>query len=289
MKHFPWLRPRFFGTLAKCSGARSAQRGAALFLTFLMLFLVAGLGMAIAVFAQHSQAASRSALLDQQAYYIAEAGWQRARQALVAGTWSAATSPGNTYTESFGAGEYRVTAVDNGSSTYTITSEGYVPNQTATAAKRRLVESSIGVNTTSTNQSLTATASASSSQGGSTPDKSNDGSTGTTWRADTTGSNEWLAMDYGSARDINSLVVIERENIDGMTVEISCNGSSWTVVPGLSVLESPALTWTATFPTVRERYLRARFTSVPSGQRARVEELRTFSPRLGTGTLTTTW
>ncbi len=272
--------------------ARRPAAGAVLFLTFLMMLVLTGLALAVGINAHYAVVASRSQLLDQQAMYIAEAGWQRARQALSAGTWTAAISPGNTYTESFGAGEYRVTIVDNGSSTDTVTSEGYVPNQTTTAAKRKIVETALPINNTSTNQSLTATASASSFQGGNTPDKANDGSTGTRWRAATaSGSGEWLAMDYGSSeRTLNQIVLLERgTDINALTIEFSCDASSWTTVPGLSVVESPTSTWTATFPTIRERYFRARFTSVAGGGEANVEEFRSFAPKYGFGSVTTQW
>ena len=269
--------------------AAQRERGAALFITFLLMLVLAGLAFAVGTLAHNSMVSGKTQLLDRQAVWIAEAGWQRARQAVVAGTWSAATSPGNTYTESLGAGEYAVTIVDNGDSTDTITSDGYVPSQTTYVARHRRVENAVPVNNTSTNQSLTATASASSSQGGNTPDKANDGNNGTSWRADTTGSGEWLAMDYGSPRTLNQVVVLEQENIDGLTIDVSCDGSSWSGAPGLSVVESPAQTWTATFSPIRWRYVRARFTSVPVGNRARVREMQSFAPQLGFGSVRSQW
>ena len=269
---------------------RCRERGVVLFTTFLLLLVLAGLASAVGVLAHNSTIGGRTQLHDRQSFYLAEAAWQRGRQAMAAGTWTAAASPGNTYTESFGPGEYDVTLVDNGDGTRTITADGYLPSKSATVAKRRIVEASLPANNTSTNQSLTATASASSSQGGNTPNKANDGNTGTNWRADTTGSGEWLAMDYGSGLiTLNKIVVLEHDNIDGLTVEMSSDGSTWTAVPELSVVESPAATWTATFASVREQYFRARFTSVPSGQRARVDEMQSFAPAYGYGSLRTSW
>ena len=99
---------------------------------FLLMLVLSGLALAVGVLGHNSLVSGGSQLLDKQAFYVAEAGWQRARQQLVAGNWTAASSPGNTYTESFGAGEYRVTIVDNGDGTDTITSEGYVPSQSVT-------------------------------------------------------------------------------------------------------------------------------------------------------------
>lgn len=258
------------------------------------MLVLAGMALAVGVFSYNSQVGGRSQLLDKQAFYIAEAGWQRARQAINAGTWSAATSPGNTYTESFGAGEYRVTLVDNSDSTYTITSEGYVPNQTATVAKRKIVETAVPVTTGSGNNlSLSATASASSSNGSNTPEKANDGSTSTRWESGTNGSGSWLAMDYGSATTLDKIVVQEHNFIDGLTIKYSDNGSSWTAVSGLSVTESPAKTWTATFTAASHRYFQSELTSVPSNKAAAIKEMESYntaaSPTLGTGDFTTQW
>ena len=270
------------------------KRGAALFTVFLFMLVLAGMALAVGVFSYNSQVGGRSQLVDKQAFYIAEAGWQRARQAINAGTWSAATSPGNTYTESFGAGEYKVTIVDNGSSTYTITSEGYVPNQTATVAKRKVVETAVPVTLgAGNNLSLSATASASSSEASHPPSNANDNNTGTRWEAGTNGSGSWLAMDYGSATTLDQIIVQEHNFIDGVTINYSDNGSSWTTVSGLSVTESPAKTWTATFTGSSHRYFHSEFTSVPSGKAAAVKEMESYNtaaaPTLGTGDFTTQW
>ena len=266
------------------------RTGAALIISFMLMLVLSGLALGVGMLSHNSVVSGSTYLLDQQAAFLAEAGWQRARQQLAAGAWSAAVSPGNTYTETFGPGTYQVTIVDNSNGTYSITSDGYVPNTSAPRARRRRGESSLAVNSTSTNQSLAATASASSSQGGNTPEKANDGNTGTRWRAGTAGSNEWLAMDYGaSKKTLERIVILEREAIDGLTIEISCDASAWGSVPGLSVVESPAKTWTATFPAVRQRYFRARFTSVPAGQQASVEEMRSFSPQYDFGSVTASW
>lgn len=273
-----------------CSLA-SEERGAALFLTFLLMLMLAGLALAVATFSQNSQLTGKSQFLDKQAFYIAEAGWQRARQAVVAGTWSAAASPGNTYTESFGAGEYKVTIVDN-TSTYTITSEGYVPSQTTPAARRKVLETTVPVTTGGgTNLSLSATALASSSQNGHPPADAKDSQLNTFWSAENQGSNEWLAMDYGSATSLNQMIIREKDGIDGLTIQSSSDGSSWTTVSGLGVVESPAQTWTANFSSASAQFFRAVFTSVPSNKRARVKELESYntSITLGQGTFTTQW
>ena len=97
------------GRRPRGSGRSSATRGVALLVTFLLMLVLSGLALAVGVFSHNSLVGSKAELLDKQAFYIAEAGRQRARQALVASTWLAAAAPGNTYTESFGTGEYRVT------------------------------------------------------------------------------------------------------------------------------------------------------------------------------------
>ena len=263
-----------------------------LFLTFLVMLILSGLALALGVFSNNSVVAGRDRLLDQQAFYIAEAGWQRARQALNADTWLAALSPGNTYTESFGAGEYRVTIVYNSASSYTVTSEGYIPNQTTTVAKRKVVETAVPVSgSNGTNLSLAATAAASSSSGSHTASKANDGNLGTDWGASNQGSNEWLSMDYGSSALLSKVVIQENDNIDGLTVEYSDDNSAWTAPSGLSVVESPSKTWTATFPKVSHRYFRARFTNVPSNKKASVNEMQSYNETFtfGQGSVTTQW
>lgn len=269
---------------------REARKGAALLLTFLMLLVLAGLALAVGTAAHNSMVGARSQLQDKQAFYIAEAGWQRARQALAAGTWMA----GNTYTESFGAGEYEVTITDNGDDTYTITSEGYTPTQAAYTARRQVQELEVDAALSNTNYSLAATASASSSNGGDTPDKANDGDTGTHWKAGTKGSGEWLAMDLGSAILLDRIIIEENSNINGVSIESSSDGSSWSTVSGLSVTESPSKTWTADFTDTTARYFRAVLTASGSGKRVSVEEFESYntanqSVSLDTGDFVTTW
>lgn len=270
---------------------RVGKRGAALLLTFLMMLVLSGLATAIGIFSHNSLVTGRSQFLDKQAFYLAEAGHQRGRQAFVAGTWTAADSPGNTYTESFGGGEYKVTIVDNGSNTYTFTSEGYVPDHTVPIAKRRVTESNVPYSLT--NLSLAAAAFASSSQGSFVPANANDGSTGTKWQAGTNGSGSWLAMDFGSATTLDQSIVKEDANITSLTIEFSDDASIWTVVSGLSVVESPPKTWTATFTATSHGYFRARFTAVPSTKKAAVNEMEGYntsvSRALGKGIYTTQW
>lgn len=275
------------------AGAAAHTRGAALFITFLLMLIFAGLAAAIGIFAHNSQWTGKSALLDKQAYYIAEAGWQRARQALVAGTWAAAASPGNSYTESFGTGEYAVAIVDNGGGKYTITSAGYVGNATTYAARRQLVEDELSVTASNgTNKSLTATASASSTNGSNAASKAKDDDTGTKWRANTNGSGQWLKMDHGSATTLDKIVILEDDNINGVTVERSSDNSSWTTASGLSVIESPSKTWTCAFTEASYQYWRATFTASGSSDKVAVKEMQDYDSSissLGAGTVSTAW
>lgn len=275
----------------------TGERGAALFTTFLMMLVLSGLAVGIGVFSHNSMVTGASQLQDKRTFYIAEAGWQRARQALSAGTWSA---DGTSHTEQpfgAGAGEYVVTIVNNGDGTYTITSDGYVPSQAVAVARRRIVEASMPVNDTTTNQSRTGgtTATASSSQpgAGNTPARAIDNDNETRWSAGTRGSGSWLAINLTGQRAIERILIDERENIAALTIEMSADGSAWASIPGLSCSEAPAgsqpATWTCTFPAVRERYFRVRCTSVPAGQRARVEEFESYAPQYGFGSVRTQW
>jgi hypothetical protein len=253
-----------------------------------MLVLV-GLATAVGVFSQNSLLTGKSQLLDRQAFDVAEAGLQRARQALAAGTWSASSCPsGSPCTESFPPGtpigQYQVTIT--GSNPYTITSNGYVPDATTWSARRQTVSSNVST-FTNLARSPGVVGSASSSNGSNTPDLAKDGSTSTKWQANTNGSDSWLAMDFQIAMTLDQIIVREDANIDGLTIEWSDDNSSWTVASGLSVVESPSQTWTATFTATSHRYFRSQFTSVPANKKVTVEELETYNTAGGTVSLTT--
>lgn len=267
------------------------QRGAALFLTFLMLLMLAGLAAAAATFARNGLTVGRTTLADTQAFFIAEAGSQRARQALVAGTWAAAASPGNTYSETLGPGEYRVTIVDDGSSSYTVTSNGYVPTYAAPQSRAQFTESGIAVTASDgTNYSLTATATASSANPGFPASSAKDGLTTTKWQASSNGSG-WLKMDLGSATSLDKVVVKEDANITGVSVEYSDDGSSWSTPSGHTVVESPSKTWTATFTATSHRYFRASV-SAASSKKPAVQEMECYDTTisaLGQGEAARSW
>lgn len=247
-------------------------------LTFLIMLVLAGLALAVGTFARNSQLTGTSQLLDKQAFYVAEAGWQRARQALSVGTWVPAPSPGSSNTETFGAGTYTVTIVHNADNTYTITSNGYVPTQATPAAQRQVVESAVTVSASGANLSLGETASASSTNGSNTAAKAIDGSASTQWEANNTGNNEWLSLDYGSATSVTFMKLTEKDNrINTITVEYSSNGSSWTTVPGLSAIESPSKTWQVAFSATSAQYFRVKFTDVNSGKKPNIKEWESYA------------
>ena len=276
---------------------RRASRGMALLMTFLLMLVLAGLALAVGTWAHNGMVMGKTTLLDRQAYYVSLAGWQRARQALVAATWAAAASPGNTYTESFGAGVYNVTIVDGGSNVYTITSDGYIPTEAAPVAKREIVETQLSVTSSDgTNQALTATATASSAEDSHPALHANDNSTGTFWRASTAGSGQWLKMDFGASPPaLNKVVVQENASIadNGIVLEWSDNNSTWTTfASGSQIIESPSKTHTATFTALTHRYIRATLTSTGLGSKVSVEEMRAYSSSissLGRGEVTTQW
>ncbi len=273
-------------------------------LTFLMMMVLIGLALAVGVSAQQSLITGRMALQDKQAFYVAESGWQRARQALGAGTWQAAAGTGNAYTETFGSGEYRVTVLDNsssgttenGSTDYTITAEGYVPNSTTYSAKREVHEYQTNLTAANTNQSLTATATASSTKSSNTASKAKDNDTGTKWQANNKGPNEWLKMDYAAAVTIDKIVIRDDGAINStFRLEWSNDNAAWTTIATTSLSEVSNNVWEATFAAVSHRYFRAVFTDIDSNDRVGIKEMEAYNRASrtvtfsGAGDMTTEW
>ena len=258
------------------------ERGAVLLVTFLMMLMLAGLALAAAVFSQNSLATGRSQRLDRQALEVAEAGAQRARQAFAALVWTANSSHTETLLSSTGSqlGEYTVTI--SASSPYTITSDGYVPSTAAPILRRQVTLSAL---TTSTNLALNphVVATASSSNGSNTPEKARDGATGSQWRAQTTGSGQWLKFDFQTATTVHQVIVDEDQNITGVAVAWSDDDSAWTAGPAPTVSGSGNnQTYTVTFaPDVSHRYVRATLTASGPGNRVGVDEM-TVSDTAGT-------
>jgi hypothetical protein len=253
----------------------SSERGAAFLLTFLAMLVLVGLALAVGVFAHNSVVTSRTQFLDRQAMYLAEAGWQRGRQAFAADLagWGASSSN----TESFGAGQYTVAI--SSASPYTLTATGYVGTTSNYTARREIVES--GVTRTaagSSNSAGSATADASSEQSASfAAENANDGSTSTTWRAGTQGSGEWLAMEFGSSTTLNRIIVREEQFIAGVSIQ-SCasGGTGCSTVSGLSCSES-GTTWTCDFSSTSAVRYHAVFTATASNRRVEVQEMETYN------------
>ncbi len=284
--------------LERVSQAPRRERGAVFFLTFLMMLVLVGMATGVAIFSQNSLLTGKTYQADKQAFYVAEAGWQRARQALSVGTWSPGLcTSGSPCTETFpgsgtAIGQYQVSIAHNGDNTYTVTSSGYTPNATTYAAKRQLTENTVSISPSGTNLSLAATASSSSNNGSShAASKANDGDSSSYWEAGTKGPNEWLKMDLGSNQTVSVIWLYEKNNnIDDLTVEYSTNDSTWTTVPSLSKVESPSKTWLIAFTATSARYFRATFTSVDSSKQASVKEYELYgASTYGSGPLTTQW
>lgn len=279
--------------------ARTTQdeEGVAMLATFFLMLVLAGLAFAVGVFSYNSQVTGKSQLLDRQAFYVAEAGGQRARQQFGAGAWSASSCTGApNCTEAFPSassiGEYVVTIT--GSNPITITSSGYVPNRTTPIAQRRVVESNVPISTSDgSNLSLSATAFASSSRGANVPARAKDGNLLTFWEANTAGPGSWLAMDLGSATSVEKIIVREQANITGLTIQHSDNNATWTTASGLSVTPTGSgnnQIYTATFTETTHRYFRSLFSTAGSGRRA-ARELESYDTgqTLGAGAVTTQW
>ncbi len=258
------------------------KRAVALVFTFMLLAALTSVAVAFFAMTSDEIRSTGAGLNDIKAFYIAEAGRARARWALTTGGESVGWGEPDI---SFGNGTYTVTTVDNGDSTYTITSEGYIPDDTAPIAKRRVIERDIPVSTDSTNLSLAATASASSEQGGSTADNANDGDSGSKWKS-SVNNGSWLKMDFASSTTFDR-IVYDGSKIDSYTIEYSDDDSSWSGVSG--AVEAPA--GTVNFDSSSARYLRF---SV-NGNRPEVNEFESYDiaggedTTLGQGTFVTSW
>lgn len=235
------------------------EKGIALILVFVTMVVLSGVALAFLSIVNYEIGSSGAGLRNMQAFYIAEAGLAKARWALGEGDagWSETD-------EAFGEGTYTATIANNGDDTYTITSDGYVPDSANPLAQRQVVESDIAV---TSNLSLGATASASSVQGQNTADKAKDGDAGTKWKSNIK-NGSWLKLDFGSSTTFDR-IVIDGANIDSYAIEYSPDD----VVPyqGVAnIVELPA--WTFSFDSVSARYLRL---SV-NGDRPEINELETY-------------
>jgi len=258
------------------------EKGVALILVFIVLI---GLSVIVSAFITMINYEIRSAgagLRNMQAFYIAEAGRARARWALTTGGedvgWGEADEP-------FGEGTYTVTTTDNDDDTYTITSDGYIPDDTNPVAKRRVVESDIPASGGSINLSLDATASASSVSGSHTAAKANDGDNDSYWKSNIK-NGSWLKLDFGSSITFDK-IVYTGSNISSYTIQYSNDDVVYTNVT--NPVESPS--GTVNFDSVSRRYLRFNV----NGHKPSVNELESYNTAgegpitLGKGEFSTTW
>lgn len=271
-----------------------SKRGAALILVFIILIGLSGIAFAFLAMLSDEIGSAGAGLKNMQAFYIAEAGLAKARWALTVGEETVPWSEEDTEVQKNGTtlGTYTVNAADdNGDgSVTTITSEGYIPDDTNPLAKRQVVEADIAVGSGDlTNLSLAATISASSEKLPQNPaTKANDGDSGTNWKA---GSKDdaWLKLDFGSSTTFTR-VVYTGGNINSVTIEHSDNDSDYTAVT--TPVESPA--GTVNFVSASGRYLKFSM-DVDSSRTADVDELETYdadeevSATLGQGEFSTSW
>ncbi len=258
------------------------KKGAILIIVFIMLVGLSGVALAFLTLTGDEIKASGTGLWNMQALYIAQAGLAKARWAL---TEAEETVGWGESGVAFGEGTYTVTTVDNGDSTYTITSEGYVPNGTNPLAKRRVIEKNIPVTPASENNlSSGATVSASSEQGINTVDKAIDGQSKTRWRSNVS-NGSWLKLDFAGPTVFN-WIVYTGSSIDLYTLEYSDDDSVYSAVT--NAVESPA--GTVSFDSVTARYIRF---SV-NGNRPAVNEFETYNGAavgvsLDRGKFSTSW
>ncbi len=119
-----------------------SKRGVALLSAFIVMVTLSTMTLAFLSMVKDDIKRNGSEQADLQANYIAKAGLAKARWALT--TSGQAVGWGETDT-AFGTGTYTVTTTDNGDSTYTIISEGYIPNDTNPVAQRRVEERNVPV------------------------------------------------------------------------------------------------------------------------------------------------
>ena len=272
------------------------RRGVALLSSFMVMVTLSTMALAFLTMVKDDIKRSGAEQADLQANYIAKAGLAKARWALT--TNGQAVGWGETDT-AFGTGTYTVTTTDNGDSTYTIISEGYVPNDTNPLARRYVEERSVPVAMSAlTNLCLGATATASSTRGANVAANAIDGNLGTRWQANgnpSPGSPQWLRVNMGSPKTFNRVVFTEPagNTITAYTIQYSNNGSSWTNVSSPVAVKVGMVT-TVDFTAVTRRYHRIRITA-STATRPSISEYESYdtnqavSVTLGQGKYVTTW
>jgi hypothetical protein len=258
----------------------SDRKGVVLILTFIVMVTLAAITAAFLYMTSIQVRASGRSLADARAFQVAQAGVAKARWALSRGGqspgWGETASP-------FGAGQgtYVVTTAYSDWPTrrhVTITSSGYIPGNSNFIARRQVVESVVPLRN---NLSLSATASASSVRGSSTPDRAIDGSRTTRWQSNIR-NGSWLKLDFGSPLTFDRVIYYSL-GITSYSIDYSNDNLVWQAV--VNPVESPART--VNFNPVSARYLRFNV----HGDRPSVMELETYNTAqpLGKGEFTTLW
>lgn len=244
------------------------EKGAILIMVFVVMVALSGVAFAFLTMISQETKSAGTGLLNMQAFYIAEAGRAKARWALTtdgqtAGVWGESDT-------SLGEGTYNVTTVDNGDGTITITSDGYIPDDTSPLIMRRVLEKDITtVSGSSNNLALDAIASDSSTFGGNVAANANDDNSSTRWRSGVNG-NSQLQLDFGSATEFDKVVFDERQ-FSSYAVQYSSNASTWNSVTGATTTVAGNVT-TVTFDGVTVRYVRLDI----NGNRPSVYEFETY-------------
>lgn len=277
-------------------GRLRSRRGIALLSSFIVMVTLSTMTLAFLSMVKDDIKRNGSEQADLQANYIAKAGLAKARWALT--TSGQAVGWGETDT-AFSTGTYTVTTTDNGDGTYTIVSEGYVPNDTSPIARRRVEQRNVSVATSAlTNLCLGATAAASSTRGANVASRAIDGNLSTFWQANgnpSAGSPQWLRVDMGSAKAFNRVVFTEPagNTITAFTIQYSSNASTWTNVSSPVTTKVGTVT-TVNFTSVTRRYHRIRITA-STLTRPSISEYESYdtsqavSVTLGQGKYVTTW
>lgn len=264
------------------------DKGATLIIfTFVIMVVLIGVLVAYSDMVSSEIRSAGAGLRNIQAFWLAEAGLAKARWAL---TTDEQTVPWDELDFELGNGTFTVSATDEGGGTVTtITSDGYIPDDTNPVAQRRVVEADISISAGGgTNLSLGAAASASSESGVHPASDANDGSGSSKWQASDKG-DAWLKLDFGSSATFDSVVVNGQKNINSVTIEYSTNGVTYQEVTNPQ--ESPD--WTYTFDSVEARYLKLNM-AVNSNKKAEINEFESYntaagSTTLGQGEFSTVW
>lgn len=249
------------------------QSGAISIFTFVVMITLTAITVAFLYMISIRIKSSGLELASAQAFWLAEAGRAQARWALNSASqsvgWATSDVP-------LGGGTYSVTSFYSGSNC-TIISDGYIPNDLNPVARSRVVESNISFGATSTNNlSLSATASASSTNGRFSAPNAIDNNINTKWKSGVNGVS-WLKLDFAGLTTFNKVVIVGGVQIITYTLEYSTNNI--TFYPVSNLIESPA--WTFTFNAVSARYLRFNTT----GNRSEVSEFQTYNSGSATGSV----